>query len=44
MYTKLKLFSFLAKYASEVEDLMDEINEVRKDEHLVIPDCIDYMR
>ena len=33
-----------AKYEYEVADMMEEISEVRKDEHLVIPDTIDYMR
>ncbi|XP_052072302.1 protein MTO1 homolog, mitochondrial-like [Mytilus californianus] len=32
-----------AKYANEMESQMEEINEVRKDEQLVLPDSLDYM-
>ncbi|CAG2192541.1 MTO1 [Mytilus edulis] len=32
-----------AKYANEMEAQMEEINEVRKDEQLVLPDSLDYM-
>ena len=38
------MYHFLAKYTYEVKELMEDINEVRKDEQLVIPDTIDYMR
>lgn len=38
----MKFFSAL--YASEMESQLEEINEVRKDEQLVLPDNLDYMR
>ena len=38
------LLLFAVKYEAEIAELMEEINEVKKDEQLVIPENIDYMR
>jgi len=31
-------------YASDIEKLQEDVDEVRKDELLVLPESIDYMR
>lgn len=41
-YLRQKLY-IEAQYAGEIESQLEEINEVRKDEQLVLPDDLDYM-
>lgn len=37
-------FSFKAKYAAELESQLDDIEEVRREEQLILPSNLDYLK